>query len=149
MEEAAKGDVIGPFRAAQAARLAGLSLDMLNYLCRHAIVLPSSGGGRGRARLYAYEDVLLMRVMAQLLSQGVSVLGLRRSLADHRQKTGRLGVATCRFFVTDGYNVLLRDADTLVDVTSGQHVFSFVLDLQPVRDAVDNNMKLAFSVANG
>jgi hypothetical protein len=87
--------------------------------------------------------------MAQLLSQGVSVLGLRRSLADHRQKTGRLGVAPCRFFVTDGYNVLLRDADTLVDVTSGQHVFSFVLDLQPVRDAVDNNMKLAFSVANG
>jgi DNA-binding transcriptional MerR regulator len=149
MRKDAQTEVAGPFRAAQAARLAGLSLDMLNYLCRHAIVVPTNGGGRGKARLYAYEDVLLLRVMAQLLSQGVSVLGLRKSLTEHRGKGGQIGISTCRFFVTDGYNVLLRDAERLVDVASGQQVFSFVLDLQPVREAVDKNLELARSTASG
>ena len=144
-------EVIRTFRASQAARLVGLSLAMVNYLCRHEIVMPSGGGerGRGRPRLYGYADVLLLRVMAQLLVQGVSVLGLRKSLATYRAERGQLDIATCRYFVTDGYNVLLREADRLEDVTSGQQVFSFVLDLQPVRDAVDKNMTLDQSVANG
>ncbi|MFV8671606.1 MerR family transcriptional regulator [Ralstonia pseudosolanacearum] len=139
------------FTAEQSARLAGLSLDMVNYLCRHEIVVARGNTvrGRGQARRYLYADVLMLRVMAQLLKQGVSVLGLRKSLAAYRKRKGSLDVDSCRYFVTDGYNVFLQDGGRFEDLASGQRVFAFVLDMEVVRNAVQKEIRRACLTANG
>ena len=141
---------IEAFSAEQAGRLAGLSLDMVNYLSRHEIVIArgNTSRGRGRARRYLYADVLMLRVMAQLLKQGVSVLGLRKSLSAYRKRKGSMDVDACRYFVTDGYNVFLQDDGRLEDLASGQRVFAFVLDMDAVREAVRKEMKRARIAAN-
>jgi DNA-binding transcriptional MerR regulator len=151
MPKTAQSQLVESFTAAQAARLSGLSLDMVNYLCRYEIVVArgSTVRGRGRPRRYIYADVLLLRVMAQLLKQGVSVLGLRKSLAAYRRRGNQPDIGSCRYFVTDGYNVFLQDDGRLEDMTSGQRAFAFVLDLEPVREAVRKKMSHVHATANG
>jgi len=151
MKNGVESPVVEFFSARRAAKLVGMTLAMVNYLCRNELVIPSGATerGRGRPRLYSYADVLLLRVMAQLLKQGVSISGLKTSLAAYRDRGEQLALATCRYFVTDGYNVLLQDVDRLEDLTSGQQVFAFVLDLQPVREAVDKSMEQARTTAVG
>lgn len=151
MSKVAQGPLIESFTAAQAARLAGLSLDMVNYLCRHEIVISSGSSrhGRGVARKYLYDDVVLLRVMAQLLAQGMSVLRLRKGLAAFRKRCGNGKIASSRYFLTDGYNVYLQDEGNLEDIASGQRVFAFVLELQAIRNAVDKKIGRVRSAVNG
>ncbi|WP_432432825.1 MerR family transcriptional regulator [Burkholderia gladioli] len=139
MSKVAQSPLVQFFTAAQAARLAGLSLDMVNYLGRHEIVIASgsTSRGRGRPRYYTYADVLLLRVMARLLKQGISVLGLKKSMIAYRKRGGAQDLSLFRYFVTDGRNVYLREAGSLEDVASGQSSFAFVLDLQAVRREVE------------
>lgn len=143
--------VIEWYSAKSAARLSGLSLDMVNYLGRHEIVVASGNEqrGRGQARKYTYSDVLLLRVMGQLLAQGVSVLGLRKSLTAYRKRGSEPDIASCRYFVTDGYNVFLQNDGRLEDLTSGQRVFAFVLEMNSIRDSLRKKMGRVRSVANG
>ena len=139
------------FSARAAARLSGLTVDMVNYLCRHEIVVASGSKARGRgtARKYTFADILLLRVLAQLLGQGVSVLGLRKSLAVYRKRAGQADLASCRYFVTDGYNVYLQDEGRLENLTSGQQAFAFVLDMQPIRKKVLQEIEQIGIAMNG
>ncbi|MBK5084612.1 MerR family transcriptional regulator [Burkholderia sp. R-69927] len=119
-------------------------MDMLNYLCRYEVAVPSGNSqrGRGKRRQYTYTDILLLRVLAQLLKQGVSVIGLRKSLTAYRKRNAVLpDISSCRYFVTDGYNVFLQDGGRLEDLTSGQRAFTFVLDMEPVREALQKQMR--------
>ena len=138
------------FPADHAAKLSGLTMHMLNYLSRYEIVAASGSSerGRGKRRLYTYTDVLLLRVLAQLLAQGVSVLGLRKSLATYRKKHGAmLNFHTARFFVTDGQNVYVGNGEVLENAVSGQAVFAFVLDLEQVRRQLDRESSKSVRVA--
>ncbi|HDR9095098.1 MerR family transcriptional regulator [Burkholderia vietnamiensis] len=143
MRKNAQRPLVDSFSVAQAARLSGLTLSMVNYLCRYDVVVPSASGerGRGRRRAFTYRDVLLLRVLSQLLKQGVSVLGLRRSLVAYRERgASKTGIESCRYFVTDGYNVYFQDGGRLEDLSSGQRAFAFVLDMKPVRDALQKEI---------
>lgn len=137
MSQASPPKLLESFPAHQAARLAGLSLDMVNYLCRSEIVLPTAGKKRGRGvpRLYSFSDVLLLRVIARLLEHGISVLRLRKSLAGLRARSGDVAadMLTKRFLLIDGHDVFIQDGGLLETLETGQIVFAFVLELNSLR----------------
>jgi DNA-binding transcriptional MerR regulator len=137
----------GIYPVSKAARVSGLSLHMVNYLCRHEIVTPSATpeSGRGRVRYYTYTDLVVLRIVAKLLDQGISVLRFRKQY--HLLKSRNVDVGqllTHRYLVTDGSNVYLKDdrARVLERLDSGQTAFAFVMDLNPVKKAVTDSLKL-------
>lgn len=123
----------------RAARIAGLTVHMLNYLCRHEVVTPSASPrrGRGRIRKYTFSDIVLLRVVARLLEQGISVLRFEKQcrLLKGREINVRQ-LLTRRYLVTDGALIYLTDNGVLERIDSGQLAFAFVLDLEPVRQHV-------------
>jgi DNA-binding transcriptional MerR regulator len=131
--------VMGSFSSAQAARVAGLSLHMVDYLCRNEIVIPSTPvlRGRGRTRRYTYADIILLKIVSRLLDQGISVLRCKKSLTALRRRnpnTPRL--VSKKYFVTDGVEIFLQNDGVLEKITSGQMAFAFVIDLLPIREQI-------------
>ena len=119
---------------------------MVNYLCRHEVVTPSATAepGRGRVRYYTYTDLVLLRIVAKLLDQGISVLRFRKQY--HLLKSRNIDVAQLlahRYLVTDGSNVYLKDdrARVLERLDSGQTAFAFVMDLDPIKKSVSDGLK--------
>jgi DNA-binding transcriptional MerR regulator len=124
------------FTLDQAARHAQLSKDMVNYLCRYSIVKPTGcvKRGRGCVRKYTFTDILLLRVIAKLLSNGISALRLRKSLIALQKRGGSAHEILLRkYLVTDGKSIYLQDNNVLELLTTGQLAFVFVLELESVR----------------
>jgi len=136
----------------QAARHAQLSVDMVNYLCRYGIVKPSGCKKRGHGciRKYTLSDIILLRVISELLSRGVSVLKLRKSLVT-LQKRGKTPqeILTKRYLVTDGENVYFKDDDVLELLTTGQLAFAFVLELEVIRKELSQGIEQESNVVAG
>lgn len=125
---------------------------MVHYLCRTGVVVPSVRGstGRGRRRLYDFSDLLLLRALHRLLSQGISVSKLKRVQKEFRLRTkGRPdALLPARYLKTDGYGVYFEEKPTLlVDLASGgQLAFAFVVDMEPIqRDLVASIAELPLS----
>ena len=117
-----------------AARVAGLTPAMVDYLCRSRTVVPgfTSSPGRGRPRLYTYGDLVALRAVAQLLGAGVSVAKVRRAFKTLQQwhPDRREALAKIQYLVTDGVRVYYRSPDQLLqDLKDGQLAFSFVVEL--------------------
>lgn len=126
-----------PTRAA--ARISGLSIDMVNYLHRHGIVrtTPEGRTGRGVARAYRYADLLLLRLLSRLLDQGISVLRLRKCLVAFQKRGEDLTLLTSkRFVATDGQEVYFGSRDVLEKLGTGQMAFAFVLELEALGSEV-------------
>lgn len=134
------GKISDVFSASQAAGLVGLSVDMVNYLCRNDIVIPTGGARRGRGvrRRYTFADVLVLRAVARLLEGGISVLRLKHSLVGLRQRSGTLpaDILSRRYLVIDGHDVFIQDGGLLEILESGQTAFAFVLELENLRGEV-------------
>jgi DNA-binding transcriptional MerR regulator len=131
------------YSAQLAARVAGLSTHMLNYLCRHKVVTPDGRRGRGRQRRYSFADIILLKLVARLLQQGVSVLRFKKTcrLLESR-KVNIKDLLRRRYLVTNGTEIFLRDDRILECIESGQTTFAFVLDLEPVRRKVSNDISV-------
>jgi DNA-binding transcriptional MerR regulator len=123
----------------QASALSGLSTDMITYLGRHDILNPTIRG-RGRTRLYAFSDVMFLKVIADLLARGIEVKRLKQSLQRARAECERwidIRSAPRRFLVTDGTELFIRNRGQLESKTkNGQLAFAFVLDLNIAHQAV-------------
>lgn len=131
------------FSISQAAEFSGLSLAMVNYLCRHEIVRPSTGGAKGRGvqRIFSFGDLVVLRAIGKLLAAGVSVYRLRRALAGFRSTHKAITEAgmPASYLVTDGKDVYLRHKTGVVELlTSGQFGFAFIVEMESLRkEAVD------------
>ncbi|OMQ78216.1 hypothetical protein AQ713_28310 [Burkholderia pseudomallei] len=80
-----------------------------------------------------YADLLLLRVIARLLENGISVLRLRKVLEGLKVRKDASGLLTKRFVVTDGYNLFLQDGGVAELLETGQLSFAFVLELSTLR----------------
>ena len=124
------------FTTKQAAFLSGLTTDMVNYLCRYKIIVPTGQNKcrRGKAREFTFSDVLLLRIIAKLLKNGVSVLKLRKGFSA-LQKRGRRceDILTKKYVATDGHNIYFKDDGVLEIFETGQTAFAFVLELGSIR----------------
>lgn len=136
-------NIVETFSAKDAAAFSGLSLAMVNYLCRHGIVAPTLGGKRGRGirRRYSFGDIVMIKAIAKLLQGGVSVYRLKRALA----RLGALnnGITAARlpaaYLVTNGEDVFFRHRAGVFELLSkGQFAFAFVVEMDLVRrDAIE------------
>jgi hypothetical protein len=79
--------------------------------------------------------------MAQLLKQGVSVLGLGKSLVAYRRRGGQVDMRSCRYFVTDGSKVFFQNSSKLEALDSGQMAFAFVLEMGSVRKSLEDEIR--------
>ena len=139
-----KSNITDHFTSRTAAKLSGLSDHMVCYLRRHDIVKASGSGkktGRGIPQKYEYADVLLLRVIAKLLGQGISPLRLRKSLSA-TQKRGHNAneLLLKKYVVTDGYNVFFASDNIVEILDSGQMAFAFVLELNTVREEIEDSL---------
>jgi len=128
------------FSTKKAAKLAGITTDMVNYLCRYKIIVPTGRNEccRGKARKFTFSDVLLLRIIAKLLKNGVSVLGLRKGFTA-LQKRGKKyeDVLTKKYVATDGQNIFFKDEGVLEIFETGQTAFAFVLELESIRTELE------------
>jgi DNA-binding transcriptional MerR regulator len=133
-----------------AAKVSGLSAHMLNYFCRHGIVEPSGGSRRGRgvARRYSFEDILLLRIIERLLAQGISPLRLKDAIRSIQQR-GRSSkeLILRKFVATDGCDIFLEDEGVIERLSSGQLAFAFVLKLDALRGEVAEHIHRVEHVA--
>jgi len=138
------------FEAKDAAKYSGLTMDMINYLCRHKMVIPTAGTkrGRGTKRKYSFADILLLRVMAKLLANGISPLRLKENmLALNKRGIESKGILTTRYVVTDGFSIYFKDHGVIELLESGQMTFAFVLELSKLRDEINANIKSELKIA--
>lgn len=129
------------FPAAVAAKCAGLSLSMVDYLCRNGLVQPSCDckRGHGSARHYSFGDVVALRLVAKLSASGVAVLRLRKALLALRQFHPEITLTSlpASHVVTDGTDLYLRRTGEGVErVFDGQMAFAFVIELAQLRQEV-------------
>ncbi|MFW7340701.1 MerR family transcriptional regulator [Pollutimonas sp. H1-120] len=130
------------FSAKEAAQFSRISLAMVNYLCRHRLVVPAVGRKRGRGieRKYSFGDLVILRSVAKLLEAGVSILRLKKALTNLRRLHANITQdgMPASFLVTDGKDVYFRQGSGVLELlASGQFSFAFVLEVESVRrDAV-------------
>jgi len=133
------------FYSAELQALSGLSKHMVDYLCRHGLIVPSVSlkeRRHGKRRLFAFTDILVARSIAALLAAGVSVLSLRKAfltLRDDLDLKNAVRLTDKRIIIRDGIPLLLEPNQPPVDLTTGgQMVFSFVLEVEATRKRADS-----------
>ncbi|MDG0856850.1 hypothetical protein [Roseateles puraquae] len=136
------------FSAGQAAQLSGLTLAMVNYLCRNDVVVPSGGAqrGHGRSRRYTFGDVVALRLVAKLSATGVSPLRLRHGLLGLRKHHPEITLTSLpgSHIVTNGSELYLRHRDAPIErAFDGQFAFAFVVELTTLQREVASLIGLA------
>ena len=127
------------FTAGSAAALSGLSLAMVNYLCRTDVVVPSGNEGirgRGTRRRYSFGDVVALRLVARLSARGVQPLRVARSLKALRRLHPEITLTSlpATHVVTDGEHLYLRrPGDPLERALDGQMTFAFIFELSDLQ----------------
>lgn len=143
------------YSASRASRLSGLSLAMVNYLCRERIVVPSCSCPRGYGvpRHYSFGDVVALRLVAKLSAAGVSSLRLKRGMQRLQKHQANITISSlpASHLVTDGRDIYLRRAnDSLERAIDGQFAFAFVIELEQVRrEVVEKMSAVELLAANG
>lgn len=125
------------FSGTKTAQIVGISYRQLDYWARTNLVRPSltEAAGSGSRRLYAYTDLLELKVIKNLLDAGIKLESVRevfRYMRDHLKSD----VASAHIVIS-GASVVLCDGEQLIDVLrNGQGVLN-VLPLAGVKDEVD------------
>lgn len=128
------------FSGTKAAQIVGISYRQLDYWARTDLVRPSGADatGSGSRRLYAYRDLLELKIIKKLLDAGIKLESVRDVFAYLRDHVD--SDITSAHIVINGNSVLLCDGEDLIDVLRGGQGVLNVLPLSGVRDEVDSNI---------
>ena len=110
----------GGFRGPQVCALVGISYRQLDYWARTGLLRPSIADARGSGtqRLYAYTDVVELKVIKRLLDAGISLQRARRAVECLR---GGLGadLASANLVLVGSDSVLAHSDGEVVDLLKG------------------------------
>jgi DNA-binding transcriptional MerR regulator len=129
------------FGVAAVLRLTGVSYRNLDYWARTGLVRASirAAGGKGSRRVYAFQDLVALRLVKQLRGAGIPLQAIRRAvkyLQEHADAPlSRLAL------VADGRKVLARTDDPrrMIEATgAGQVVIS--VDVAPIRRELESSV---------
>ena len=121
------------FSADVARRVVGISYRQLDYWDKTGLLRPSvkQARGKGSRRVYSFEDLVELRVIAGLLAIGVSLPAVRKAARYVRQHFANVIRPLARLaLVVDGKSILVRTTDSknMIDATaSGQIVISIAV----------------------
>jgi hypothetical protein len=131
------------FDVHEVVALTGFSKHMLDYLSREDIFVATGHleRVRGRKRRYSYDDVVLLRALKLICSSKGKVRHLRESLRKFRSEFGPIepGQQLSRTLFLDRNKLAVYSyGEAARQLTSGQHIFSFVADLSVITREVSN-----------
>jgi DNA-binding transcriptional MerR regulator len=117
------------FRGPTACQAAGITYRQLDYWARTGLVEPSVRGahGSGTQRLYSFRDILVLKVVKNLLDTGVSLQNIRSAVL-HLREQGINDLAGMTL-MSDGSSVYAcTSQDEVIDLLqAGQGVFGIAL----------------------
>ena len=117
------------YRGHPAAAAAGISYRQLDYWDRTGLVQPSvrTATGSGSQRLYAFRDILVLKLVKRLLDTGVSLQQIRLAV-DQLRAAGINDLAKITL-MSDGTSVYLcTTEDEVIDLVGrGQGVFGIAV----------------------
>ncbi|MEX2290892.1 MAG: MerR family transcriptional regulator [Mycobacteriales bacterium] len=117
------------YRGPTACSVAGITYRQLDYWARTGLVEPTvrEASGSGTQRLYSFRDILVLRVVKNLLDAGVSLPNIRTAIATLRER----GVADLAeiTLMSDGTTVYeCTSTDEILDLLKrGQGVFGIAV----------------------
>lgn len=129
----------GAFSAEVARTIVGISYRQLDYWDKTALIRPSiqRARGRGSRRLYSFEDLVELRVVAKLLGAGISLPAVRKATRYLRQHFADVARPLARLALqAEGKRVLVTTTDGkhLFDATAGGQVVITVAIAPIVKD---------------
>lgn len=111
------------------AAAAGISYRQLDYWDRTALVQPTVRGasGSGTQRLYAFRDILVLKLVKRLLDTGVSLQQIR--IAINQLRSAGINDLARTTLMSDGVKVYLCNSDSeVIDLLErGQGVFGIAV----------------------
>lgn len=117
------------FRGPQVCKIVGISYRQLDYWARTGLAMPSvqAAQGSGTQRLYAFEDLVELKVIKNLLDAGVSLQRVREAIEYLRNLGHDLAGVT---LVSDGHSIYAcKSPDEVFDLLrQGQGVFGIAID---------------------
>ena len=126
------------FRGPQVCSIVGITYRQLDYWARTDLMRPSisDAKGSGTQRVYAYTDLLQLKVIKQLLDAGVSLRSTRKAIECLR--ASGTDVASASLVIADDQTVLANSGEELFDLLrGGQGVLSIVLGMERIVSEVD------------
>jgi DNA-binding transcriptional MerR regulator len=133
------------FRGPQVCKIVGITYRQLDYWARTDLVRPSvmDANGSGTQRLYAFRDLLELKVIKQMLDAGISLQSARKAVESLRGFQKDLASAR---IVIQGTSVVLAETDEQVMdlLRGGQGVLSVVLDVEPLQQTITEAVQLSF-----
>jgi DNA-binding transcriptional MerR regulator len=153
------------FTSKEASTITGMSVHMLNYLCRtgylHPAYVPAGVPAvRGKVRYYSYRDLVVARTIQRLRETGVELARLKDAMQILAQDDTWLprkvknGTNPLRWLVTDGKEVFLKNDDGFLDQLrpKGQRSFGFIISLanitSEVKTLIPRGKRRQFSMRN-
>jgi DNA-binding transcriptional MerR regulator len=117
------------YRGPTACAAAGITYRQLDYWARTGLVEPTirAASGSGSQRLYGFRDILVLKVVKNLLDAGISLQQIRTAVAHLRQR-GSADLAQVTL-MSDGASVYeCTSPDEVIDLLQGgQGVFGIAL----------------------
>jgi DNA-binding transcriptional MerR regulator len=128
-------DSNGGFRGPQVCKVIGITYRQLDYWARTGLLRPSiaDAKGSGSQRLYAYSDLLELKVIKQLLDAGISLRRARRAVECLREGMGA-DLVSANLVLVGSNSVLARTDGEVVDLLKGGQG---VLNVVPLAGLVD------------
>lgn len=124
------------YRGPAVCKIVGISYRQLDYWTTTGLVTPSvrDAEGSGSQRLYAFDDIVQLKVIKSLLDAGVSLQRIRQAIDFVRERGLSLRNLT---LMSDGTRVYALDNQReIIDLlASGQGVFAIAVE--PVYEAVE------------
>jgi DNA-binding transcriptional MerR regulator len=134
MDEERRSRGVEGFTAHQASKFTGCTPRQLRYWDQIGLVQPSvqsTGGRPGIPRLYAFRDLIALRVVRSLLDGGMSLQRVRRSWEFLNEKAGLDRHLSEVKLVTDGqsiFKICRRDGEVMDALKDGQMAFFVAID---------------------
>ena len=117
------------FRGQSACKAAGITYRQLDYWARTGLLTPEvrAASGSGSQRLYSFRDILILKVIKNLIDAGISLQQIRKAI-DHLRARG-VEDLTQVTLMSDGATIYeCVSADEVVDLLrGGQGMFGIAL----------------------
>lgn len=130
------------FRAPQVCKIVGITYRQLDYWARTELLAPSlrAASGSGSQRLYAFQDIVQLRVVKRLLDAGMSLKRIRQAVGILRDQLHSDRPLTDVTLLSDGSTIYAaQSADEVVDVfRRGQGVFGIAVG--PVQEELEGEL---------
>ena len=128
------------FTTSDAVRLTGIKKDMLNYLCKMQLVVPTLSRrqgtrGHGLERRYSFSDLVAFKVVKQLAASGVQPFKVRKAIRELHAFGISLHKLPASHVIMLGESAYLWNGrGSPFRVVDGQEAFAFVLDVASIRN---------------